>query len=144
MTKSEMRAIIKDMVKDCIKEAILDDKIFSTIIREVIQNTKEMVLEQNQESYQRQEVVYQQPMVAQAGAQPRQRRSLSEFGGIDLPSRSRDRFEINESSAGKAPAVREEPIREDDSKAFGYATQMADGINTVPLDTIMYLLKGKN
>lgn len=125
MTKLELKKIIKETVKECIREVLLEDKMFSSIMKEVISNTKEMVLESVQEEPRR------SPMI------PKPKRSLEEFD-VDLPRRNTDRFEVNSSRTQEAPSI----LKSDEKDAYSYSSQLAEGINTVPLDAIMLLLNG--
>lgn len=135
MKTSELRQIVKEMVKDCITEVLLENKIFSSIIKEIIISTKETILESNSYSTQK--------MVASPAKKPSSHylRLAEERNDRDLNKFIKSTENITENiMEGRE---REERLDNKEMEALTYSETLANQNNVVPLQAIMALMGKK-
>lgn len=132
MTKGELKKIIKETVKDCIKEVLLENEVFSSLIKEVMHSTKSIVLET-------------------AGTKSGDIIYKSRYNNIgnELINRNKDDYEIKEEKIVEetrkpiATLSEDKPMIsgfEGSGEATEYMESIAEQNNIVPLNTIMALV----
>ena len=157
MTKGELKKIIKETVKDCIREVLMENEIFSSIIKEVIVSTKNTVLESNNR-------ISMQPTPNIKNTAPEfdnrismqsipNRKNIYNEAGAGLRNRDQHTIETEdnyEPRKNHEVLSNQEVLREIDdvstvskysngSDAVQYMNELAEQSNTVPLDTLKSL-----
>jgi hypothetical protein len=141
MKKSELKAIIKETVKECIHEVLMENKVFSSMISEVIKQTKNIVLESSGA-----QVIQSQtrPQVAQLG--PSRYKEISEnMRQRDTYAMETPRREILNEYDSESRYVKKEVEEENlgdvyGAAAYGKIAETAENCNVIPADTIAKLM----
>lgn len=139
MLKSELKKIIRETVKDCIREVLLENEIFSSLIREVIISTKNSVLE-SKTSYGK--ITESRPSKeVYESVQKNFDRDISKFDKQSEPVKKHEQFsnpfEEKEAINEEFSSIRGLPNSGD---AMSYINEVTEASNVVPLDTIKAML----
>lgn len=132
MKKSELKALIRETIRESITDIILEDRLFSNIISEIMINTKKMVLESSNVQT----------------VQPANKQPVSRYKEIasNFSSRNRDQFQrqtVEQTAERPVFDLMSENVSATDMQTYKKAEEMADAINTVPVKTLDFLFSGK-
>ena len=148
MKKSELKAIIKETIKECITEVLLENRVFSNLIGEVMRNTQKMVLENSSH-------MPSQPVAKQPSADHSRYREISE----NLSLRNRSEFHKETPTSVRQNPRYGEPAPDapvydvmssgkdfsdlNEISAFSKIEEQAEAVNVIPVQTLDILFISK-